>query len=57
MDSNAEMEEKIKEHQSTFGKWVQYSPISICLFGVFRPTREFLSHFEMSLLPVKGCKF
>ena len=29
----------------------------ICLFGVFRPPREFLTHSETSLLPVKGCKF
>ena len=29
----------------------------ICLFGVFRPTREFFTHLETSPLPVKGCKF
>ena len=28
----------------------------ICLFGVFRPTREFFTHFGTSPLPVKGCK-
>ena len=28
-----------------------------CLFGVFRPTREFFTHMEKSPLPVKGCKF
>ena len=27
-----------------------------CLFGVFRPTREFFTHLETSPLPVKGCK-
>ena len=26
----------------------------ICLFEVFRPTREFFSHIETSLLPVKA---
>ena len=25
--------------------------------GVFRPTREFFTHFKTSPLPVKGCKF
>ena len=29
----------------------------VCLFGVFRPTREFFSHIEKSPLPAKGCKF
>ena len=29
----------------------------LSLFGVFRPTREFFAHFEMSTLPVKGFKF
>ena len=28
---------------------------NVWLFGVFRPTREFLIHLEMSLLPLKGC--
>ena len=27
-----------------------------CLFGVFRPTREFFTHMETSPLPVKGCR-
>ena len=26
------------------------------LFGAYRPTREFFTHMETSLLPVKGCK-
>ena len=30
---------------------------SVCLFGVFRSTREFFTHFEKSPLPVKGRKF
>ena len=29
----------------------------VCLFGVFRPIREFFTHMETSPLPVKGCKF
>ena len=29
----------------------------VCLFEVFRPTREFFTHMETSPLPVKGCKF
>ena len=29
----------------------------VCLFGVYRPTREFFTHMETSPLPVKGCKF
>ena len=29
----------------------------VCLFGVFRPTREFFTQMETSLIPVKGCKF
>ena len=29
----------------------------VCMFGVFRPTREFLTHMETSSLPVKCCKF
>ena len=29
----------------------------ICLFGVYRPTREFFTHMETSPLPVKACKF
>ena len=28
-----------------------------CLFRVYRPTREFFIHIEMSPLPVKGCTF
>ena len=28
----------------------------VCMFGVFRPTREFFTHLEMSPL-VKGCIF
>ena len=28
-----------------------------CLFGVFCPTRDFLTHLETSPLPVKGSKF
>ena len=30
---------------------------NICLFGVYRPTRECFTHMKMSPLPVKGCKF
>ena len=26
----------------------------VCLFKVFRPTREFFTHFETSPLPMKG---
>ena len=29
----------------------------VCLCGVYRPTREFITHMETSPLPVKGCKF
>ena len=29
----------------------------VCLFGVYRPTREYFTHMETSPLPVKGCKF
>ena len=29
----------------------------VCLFVVFRPTREFYTRMETSPLPVKGCKF
>ena len=29
----------------------------VCLFGVYRPIREFFTHMEKSPLPVKGCKF
>ena len=29
----------------------------VCLFVVFRPTREIFSHMVTSHLPVKGCKF
>ena len=29
----------------------------VCLPGVYRPTREFFTHMETSLVPVKGCKF
>ena len=29
----------------------------VCLFVVFRPTWGFFTHMEMSILPVKGCKF
>ena len=28
-----------------------------CLLGVFRPTRNFFIHLEMSPMPLKGCKF
>ena len=39
-----------------------YSPtpnrlFSFYLVGAFRPTREFFTHMETSLLPVKGCNF
>ena len=29
----------------------------VCLFGLFRPTREFFIHMERSPFVVKGCKF
>ena len=29
----------------------------VCLFGVYCPTREFLTQMETSPLPAKGCKF
>ena len=29
----------------------------VCLFGVFRPTREFFTNLETQPLPMKGCKF
>ena len=29
----------------------------VCLFMVYRPTRESFTHFKTSLVPVKGCKF
>ena len=29
----------------------------LCLFALFRPTREFFTHMVMSPLPVKGFKF
>ena len=28
----------------------------VCLFGIYRPTREFFTHMETSPLSVKGCK-
>ena len=28
-----------------------------CLFGFFRPTREFFTRVETPTLPEKGCKF
>ena len=28
-----------------------------CFFVVYRPTRDFFTHIEMSPLPLKGCKF
>ena len=31
--------------------------IDVCLFRVFRPTRECFTHMEMSPWSVKGCKF
>ena len=27
----------------------------VCFFGFLRPTREFFTHLEMSILPAKGC--
>ena len=30
---------------------------TLCLFGVYSPTREFFTHLEKSTFPVKGCKF
>ena len=34
-----------------------YIVLFVCLFGVYRPTREFFTHMETLPLPVKGCKF
>ena len=34
-----------------------YVCLFVCLFGVFRPTRELFTHLETSSLPVKDCKF
>ena len=35
-----------------------YIVLIVCLFGFFRPTREFFTHMETSLLsPLKDCKF
>ena len=28
--------------------------VDVCLFGVFRPTREFFTHMDTLPLPVKG---
>ena len=35
----------------------QFKSICFCLFGFYRPTREFFTHLETSPLPVKGFKF
>ena len=49
--------------QSIFGVdmikflFLNFSCLFLCLFGVFRPTREFFTYSEMSPLPMKGCKF
>ena len=44
------IKEKLKES-------IYSRPAQLCLFVVFRPTQEFLTHRETSPLPVKGCKF
>ena len=36
------------------GRWLLF--LFVCLFVVFRPTREFFTHSETSPLHVKGCK-
>ena len=35
----------------------QFVCLFVYLYGLFRPTREFFTHKEISPLPVKGCKF
>ena len=40
-----------------FSKINPYYVLQICLYGVYRPTREFFTHIETSPLPVKGCQF
>ena len=40
-----------------FETYIYKVNINFCLFGIFRPTREFFTHMETSPLLVKGCKF
>ena len=44
---------------NSFNRWTKkcFVCLFVCLFGVFRPTREFFIHLETSPLPAKGCKF
>ena len=37
--------------------YVSCDYIFVCLFGVYRATREFFTHMETSPLSVQGCKF
>ena len=40
-----------------YGRELHEYLTKVCLFGVFRPTREFFTHMETSPLSLKGCKF
>ena len=37
--------------------YVFWYVLFVCLFWVYRPTREFFTHMDTSPLPVKGCRF
>ena len=45
------------QHQVLRWEIYKFFVYFICLFEVFRPTREFFTLLNMSPLPVKGCKF
>ena len=40
-----------------YGQEEDSSVFFVCMFGVYRPSREFFTHMETSLLPMKGYKF
>ena len=51
------VEQDSAQDLACYGQEGDSSVVFVCMFGVNRPTREFFTHMETSLLPMKGYKF
>ena len=51
------VEQDSAQDLACYGQEEDASVVFVCMFGVYRPTREFFTHMETSLLPMKGYKF
>ena len=51
------VEQDSAQDLACYGQEGDSSVESFCSFVVYRPNREIFTHMEMSLLPLKDCKF